>query len=286
MARHGNQHAGWVSNQDAVAGRHAIDRARREGAAPPKNSKPGVRLAKIGTVEMVYHRPVEGHIKTTCIKRSSTSKWYVTFSCEVEDAPLPERTEQVGIDVGLTSFATLSDGSKIDNPRFVRREEQALKRVSRQHAKLAKGSGERRKHRKAVARVHERVAFRRHNFVHQESRRLVDGHPVIAVEDLGVNRMIHNHCLSKSISDAARAMFASVLAGKAASAARQYISVNPAYTSQDCSRCHHRQHMSLADRMYRCSCCGLVRDRDHNAALNILAVGQQGLGHAPRSPRL
>ena len=250
------------------------------------NGKQGVRLAKIGTVKMVYHRPVEGTIKTTTVKRSSTGKWYVTFSCEVEQTPLPERTEQVGIDVGLTSFATLSDGSKIANPRFFRREERALKRVQRQHAKLVKGSTKRKKHRKSVARVHERVAFRRHNFVHQESRRIVNNHQVIAVEDLSVNRMIHNHCLSKSIHDASWSMFASVLSRKAASAGRQYIAVNPAYTSQDCSRCHHRQPMLLSDRVYRCPCCGLVIDRDHNASLNILGLGQQALGISPRSPRL
>jgi len=250
------------------------------------NGKQAIRLAKIGAIKMVYHRPVEGHIKTTCVKRCSTGKWYVTFSCEVEDAPLPERTEQVGIDVGLKTFATLSDGSTIDSPRFFRAEEKALKRVSRQHAKLAKGTPERRKHRKAVARVHERVSFRRHNFVHQESRRIVDGHQVIAVEDLAVNRLLHNHCLSKSISDAAWGMFASILSGKAASAGRQYIAVNPAYTSQDCSRCHHRQKMLLSDRVYRCPCCGLVIGRDHNAALNILGLGQQALGLVPRSPCL
>lgn len=243
-----------------------------------------VALSKIGTIKMVYHRPVDGRIKTTCIKRSGTGKWYVTFSCDVPDVSLPERTERVGIDVGLVSFATLSDGGKVDNPRFFRHEERALKRVNRQHAKLAKGSPKRRKHRKAVARVHERVFFRRHNFVHQESRRIVDTYQVIAVEDLAVNRMVHNHCLAKSISDAGWGMFASVLSSKAASAGRTYVAVNPAYTSQDCSRCHHRQKMPLSDRVYRCPCCGLVMDRDRNAALNILGLGQQALGLAPRSP--
>lgn len=245
-----------------------------------------VRLSKIGTVKMVSHRPLEGRCKTTCVKRSSTGKWYVTFSCEVDDAPLPVRGEQVGIDVGLASFATCSDGSTIANPRFFRHEEKALQRVQRQHAKLVKGSAERHKHCKAVARVHERVAFRRHNFVHQESRRIVDIHQVIAVEDLAVNRMVHQHCLAKSITDASWSMFASVLSYKAASAGRQFIAVNPAYTSQDCSRCHHRQPLLLSDRVYRCPCCGLVLDRDHNAAINILGLGQQALGLSPRSPHL
>ena len=248
------------------------------------NGKQGVRLAKIGVVKVVCHRPVEGRIKTTCVKRSSTGKWYVTFSCEVEDAPLPVVDAHIGIDIGLTQFATLSDGSVIENPRFFRAEEKALKRVQRQHSKLVKGSPERRKRRKAVARVHERVVFLRHNFVHQESRRIINSNQTIAVEDIAVNRMVHSHCLAKSIHDASWGMFASVLSGKAANAGRQYIAVNPAYTSQDCSSCHHRQIMPLSERTYRCGCCGLVIDRDHNAAINILGLGQQALGVIPRRP--
>jgi putative transposase len=103
---------------------------------------------------------------------------------------------------------------------------------------------------------------------------------VIAVEDLAVNRMTHNPCLAKSISDAAWSQFASLLAYKAAWAGRKYVAVNPAYTSQDCSQCGHRHKLSLADRTYTCPCCGLVIDRDRNASLNILRLGQQSLASA------
>src|SRR5713101_9468734 len=122
-----------------------------------------VTLSKIGSVKMVYHRPVKGKMKTCTIRRSSTGKWYVFFSCEVEPERLPECQEQVGIDVGLKSFATLSNGEAIANPRFFRKEEKALAKVQRKHSQLAKGSPERRKHRKVVARVHERIRFRRDN---------------------------------------------------------------------------------------------------------------------------
>ena len=180
--------------------------------------------------------------------------------------------------MGLTHFAALSTAEQIDNPRFFRREEAALATAQRQHAKEVKGTPKRRKRRKVVARVHERARWRRQNFAHQHSRRIVNRFQVIAVEDLSVNRLVHNHCLAKSISDAAWAAFAAMLSFKAAWAGRSFIAVNPAYTSQDCSRCGHRQKMPLAERMYRCPCCSLELDRDHNASLNILHLGVQAMG--------
>jgi len=159
-----------------------------------------VSLSKIGSVKMVYHRPVRGTIKTATRHKSSTGKWSITFSCETEPERLPEPTEQVGVDVGLKTFATLSNAEETPNPRFFRREEKALKRVQRKHSKLAKGTPERKKHRKVVARVHERTKFKRQDFTHQQSRKIVDGFGVICVEDLNVNRMLHTHCLAFSVA--------------------------------------------------------------------------------------
>jgi len=245
-----------------------------------------VVLSKIGSIKMVYHRPIKGKIKTLTVQRSSTGKWYASFSCEVEPLRLPERSEQVGIDVGLKTFAVLSDGTEIDNPRFFRKEEKALAKVQRKHSKLTKGTPERRKHRKAVARVHERIGFRRENFTHQESRKIVNSYGVICVEDLQVNRMTHNHCLAKSISDASWSAFFSQVHSKAAEAGRLYIAVNPVYTSQTCSRCGHRQKMPLSERVFACPCCHVQLDRDLNAALNIRALGPQGLGLSLEAPVL
>jgi putative transposase len=206
-----------------------------------------VVLSKIGALKMVYHRPIRGKIKT---------------------------------------FATLSTSEEIANPRFFRKEEKALAKVQRKHATLATGTPERRKHRKAVARVHERTRWRRANFTHQQSRHIVDRFGVICVEDLSVNRMTHNHCLAKSIADASWSAFFSQLAAKAEEAGRKFAKVNPAYTSQDCSRCHHRQKMPLRERLYHCPCCLLSIDRDLNAALNIRAVGLHSLGLSLEVPRL
>jgi putative transposase len=244
-----------------------------------------VRVANVGLVKIILHRPVEGVPKTATISWSSTGKWYVCFSCEcAEPAPLLESGQQVGIDVGLKTFATLSDGQEIANPRFFRREEHALAKAQRRLSKEEKGTPECAKRRKVVARVHERTRWRRSDFTHQHSRRIVNQFDLIAVEDLSVNRMTHNHCLAKSIHDAAWSQFASLLSYKAAWAGRKYAAVNPAYTSQDCSQCGHRKtDLSLTDRTYACLCCGAVLDRDLNASLNILGVGLHTVGLAPRS---
>jgi len=120
-----------------------------------------LHLSKVGPVEVVLHRTLEGTPKTVCIKRSSTGKWYASFSCEWEPSRLPESPEQVGIDVGLKTFATLSTGDEIQNPRFFRAEERALAKVQRRLSKEEKGTPQQAKRRKVVARVHERTHWRR-----------------------------------------------------------------------------------------------------------------------------
>jgi putative transposase len=248
----------------------------------------------VGQVKIVLHRPLEGTPKTATIRRSSTGRWYISFSCEcVEPSPLPDTGQQVGIDVGVKTFATLSTGQEIANPRFFRQEKHALAKAQRRLSKAEKGTPERaawrkvvaqgrgaRSWRKVVARVYERTKWHRGDFAHQHSHRIVDACDLIAVEDLAVNRMTHNHCLAKSIHDAAWSQCAELLSYKAAWAGRTYVAVNPAYTSQDCSQCGHRQALSLADRSYTCPCCGVVLDRDLNASLNILRVGQHSLASA------
>jgi putative transposase len=196
---------------------------------------------------------------------------------------LPKTGQLLGVDVGLKTFATLSSGAEIANPRFFRREEHALAKAQRRLSNEEKGTHEHAKRRKVVARVHERIRWRRGDFTNQHSRRIVNQFDVIAVEDLAVKRMTRNHCLAKSIYDAAWSQFAALLACKAAWAGRKYVAVNPAYTSQDCSGYGHRQPLSLSNRTYTCPCCGLVLDRDLNAAKNILALGQQCLASASRA---
>jgi putative transposase len=244
-----------------------------------------LHLSKIGAVRVVLHRPLEGTLKTCTIRRSATGKWYASFSCVVAPVPLPPSPEQVGIDVGLTTFATLSTGETIENPRFLRADEAELAKVQRRLIREEKGTPERRRRRKPVARVHERIAFRRTDFAHQTARRIVDRFGLIAVENLMIARMGQHPALAKSIHDAAWGRFYRVLCEKAESAARLHVAVDPAFTSQDCSRCQVRHVLPLKQRDFCCSSCGLTLGRDHNAALNVLALGQQSLGLVPRGPR-
>jgi putative transposase len=236
-------------------------------------------LFKIGAVKAVFHRPIDGQIKTLTIRKRS-GKWFACFSCEVVAESLPESQESIGVDVGLSHFATLSDGSTVENPRFFRQDEKALAKAGCKQAKTKKRSPARRKANKVLSRIHERIRNRRHNFVHQLARKLMDRYGTIAVENLNVKGMVQNHCLAKSISDASWSMFRSVLAQKAESAIRQLVAVEPAYTSQDCSTCGYRVRKKLSERVHSCPNCGLVLDRDHNAALNIISLGLQRVGQS------
>ena len=245
-------------------------------------------LSKIGNIKIVLHRPLEGSPKAATIRRSPTGKWYVTFSCEWEPTKLPESPSQIGIDVGVAAFATMSDGDKIENPQFFKQEQKALARAQRKLAKQEKGTKLRKRAKRVVSRVYERTAWRRGDFSHQHARKIVNNNGLIAVEDLSIRDMLSkgHKCLNRSIADVAWRQFLSLIACKAEWAGRQFAAVNPAYTSQYCSSCGHEEKLGLSDRVFRCSCCGLLLDRDYNAARNILALGLQCLGASPRSPRL
>ena len=242
-----------------------------------------VSLSKIGKIQAVIHRPIEGTVKTCTVKRTTTGKWFVSFSCEVEKKTLPPLKNFVGIDAGVISFVTLSDGTHVANPRFFKSEEKALAKANRGMSKHEKGTRDRRRKRKAVARVHERIANRRKDFAHKLSHKIVKEFGGIAVEDLNINNMQQDNftCLNKSIADAAWNSFSNMLAYKAECAGRTFVRVNPAYTSQTCSRCGYRQKLKLSNRHYKCPCCELSLDRDENAALNILSLGLQAVGLKP-----
>ena len=242
-----------------------------------------VRLSKIGVVKAVVHRALPGTAKT-CTVRVQSGKWFACITCEGEAESLPESAEQVGIDVGLEHFTATSDGEFVANPRFFRKDEKALAKAQRKadkskHARTQAQKAARRKANKVVSRIHERIRNRRHDFVHQTARKLVNRFGLIAVEALNITGMVQNHCLAKSIADASWSMFRAVLTSKAERAARVVIAVNPAYTSQTCSACGYRAQKKLSERVHVCSCCGLVLQRDVNAAKNILkiAVGQHSV---------
>jgi len=242
-----------------------------------------LELAKIGSLKIKMHRPIKGNIKTCTITRKPTGKWYASFVVEYEPQPLPESKEVVGIDVGIKKFATLSTGEQISNPHFFKKEEKVLAKAQRKLAKITKEKGrdtpEYRKAKKVVSRIHERIYFKRHDFIHQIARQIVDRFGVICVEDLRIKNMMRNNHLAKSIGEVAWGNFIQELGIKAEEAGRKFIRVKPNNTSQMCSRCHHIVPKDLSVRVHVCPHCGLVLDRDLNAAYNILALGLQSLGN-------
>ncbi len=250
-----------------------------------------VQLSKIGSIKAKLHRPIIGTIKT-CTIRKQANKWYVCFSTEYQNNPLPESKKAVGIDVGLESFATLSTKERIANPRFFKTDQKALAKAQRKLSKQIKGSSERKKTKKVVTRIHERISNRRHNFIHQEARKIVNKFGIICIEKLKVKDIMSNHTktfghkLNKSIADVAWSQFAQQLFFKAEEAGRKVIAIEPRGTSQMCSQCGTIVKKDLSVRWHECSVCDIRLHRDFNASLNILALGLQSLGRVPRSPRL
>src|SRR6266508_2536221 len=238
-------------------------------------------LSKVGAVHIVLHRPLEGTPKTVTLTRAPTGKWYVAFSCETETKELPPTEHITGIDVGLASFATLSNGEQIENPRFYRRDEADLKRVQKRKdaAKNAQDWEENARQKVLLAKIHERIANRRSDFAHKRSRELVNQYQIIVFEDLAPQQMgaRRGREMRKSIMDVAWTQFISMTIGKAAEAGRMVILVNPRNTSKMCSQCGELVEKDLSERVHTCPHCGLVMDRDKNAALNILQRGLQTL---------
>jgi putative transposase len=247
-----------------------------------------LHLSKIGDIKIKLHRPIEGKIKTCTIRRVPTGKWFACFSVDMGEVVLPswKGGSIVGIDVGLESFATLSNGEKIANPRFFREEESELARVQRKLSKAPKGTPERKKALKVVQRIHERIANRRTDFANKVSCQLVDRYGVIVFEDLNIKGMMQNHRLAKSIGDVAWNILVKATESKAAYAGSKVVLVDPRNTSQMCSRCGLIVKKDLSERVHSCPECGLSMDRDLNAAINILRLGMQSLRKGDRSPSL
>jgi putative transposase len=247
-----------------------------------------LHLSKIGDIKIKLHRPIEGKIKTCTIRRMPTGKWFACFSVDMGEVVLPswKGGSIVGIDVGLESFATLSNGEKIANPRFFREEESELARVQRKLSKAPKGTPERKKALKVVQRIHERIANRRTDFANKVSCQLVDRYGVIVFEDLNIKGMMQNHRLAKSIGDVAWNILVKATESKAAYAGSKVVLVDPRNTSQMCSRCGLIVKKDLSERVHSCPECGLSMDRDLNAAINILRLGMQSLRKSDRSPSL
>jgi putative transposase len=238
-----------------------------------------LRLSGIGDVRIKKHRPIEGKIKRLTVHRDGTGCWFACFSVEVEPAPLPESSDAIGIDVGIEKFAVLSDGTRIENPRFLKQDDGRLRKVQRQLSESPKGSERRRKKRNAFGKVWKKVENRRKDFAHKLSRSIVDAFGIICVEELDIKGMTEDNwrSLNRNIHDVAWRRFRDYLTYKAEDAGRMLVAVNPKYTSRMCSGCGEMVLKPLDQRIHSCPHCGLEMDRDLNAAINILRRGLASL---------
>jgi putative transposase len=231
-------------------------------------------LSKIGRVAVRWSRPLQGTPKTVTITQEADG-WYVIVSCaDVPVQPLPPTGQDTGIDVGLKVFLVTAHGVVVENPRHYRKAERYLKRCQRRVARRKKGSQRRRKAGMLLAKAYQHVQRQRADFHHKTALALLREHDTIYLEDLRVSNMVRNHRLAKSISDAGWAAFRATLEAKAVCAGRRVIAVPAQFTTQDCSGCEQRVPKSLSIRTHVCTSCGLVLDRDENAAKNILWAGQ------------
>lgn len=251
-----------------------------------------------GRIKIKRHRPMVGTPQTCHLVKRADGHWYALIVCEM---PEPESTNTpppaderpaIGLDVGLQSFLTDSDGNTVANPRYYRTSQAKLRRKQRRLSARKKGSKRRRKMARSVAQTHLKIDRQRRDFHFKTAKHYADAYRLMVVEDLNVCGLARTR-LAKSILDAGWSAFLTILTDKAESAGGQVIRINPRFTTQKCSNCGELVPKSLSIRTHICPACGCVADRDHNAARNILRAGAPPSGTVvkrlpdePRSPIL
>jgi putative transposase len=251
-----------------------------------------VYLSKIGSIKLKLHRPLEGTPKTCTIK-FEVDQWYVVFSCEVEQPkPLVPIESEIGIDLGITHFAALSDGTFIESPRFFRKAAQVLSKRQQAVSRNQRSSHRSKKACTLVGKAHRKIANQRRDFHHKQAKKLISKHQSIVFEELEITNISRRakpkqdengkylpngasakSGLNKSILDAGWGQFQRIVASKAEYAGRTVLYVSPKYTSQVCSQCGTIRKKELDERWHSCEC-GCKLDRDTNAAINILRLGR------------
>ncbi len=233
-----------------------------------------LRLSKIGSIKMKVHRPIEGKPKTCAIIRD-IDQWYACISAETRTHRPAGRVADrpVGVDLGITNLAALSDGTVFPNPRCLPMSVQQIKTIQRCLSRKTRGSNNRVKTRMALAKAWRKVRNQRADNAHKVSRRLVDNYSTIVFEDLKIPSMVKNHNLASAIMDASWGQLRQLTAYKAEGRGGRVILVEPRGTSQRCSGCGEVVPKGPCERVHDCQKCGLVMDRDVNAARNILNLG-------------
>ncbi|MCQ3980625.1 MAG: transposase [Anaerolineae bacterium] len=230
-----------------------------------------ITLPKVGPVRAVFHRPVEGKMRSCTVSKNKSGQYFVSIQCELEIEEPIQKPGTVGIDLGLKQFAVLSTGEQIEHPGYLRKSERRLKRLQRALSRTQKGSHGQEKARLRLARQHQKVANQRQGFLHQTSRRIVNRFGLIKIENLNVCGMLKNHHLAKSISDSGWSQFGTFLEYKGQWGGSQVERVDRFFpSSKMCSVCGWiNQDLQLHHRFWICQGCNTLHDRDENAAINL-----------------
>jgi putative transposase len=234
-----------------------------------------IKLPKIGEIEAVLHRRFEGEMKTATISRSSTGKYFISILVD-DGKELPSKQEisesaTIGIDVGIKDFAILSNGEKVENPKYLKNSLKRMKCLQKRVSKKVKGSKNRDKAKQHLSKIHEIISNQRNNFQHQLSSKLISENQAIALETLNVKGMVKNHCLAQSISDTGWSSFITKLEYKAERLGKTILRIGRFEpSSKICNVCgYYNSNLTLKDREWICPDCKTNHDRDVNAAINI-----------------
>ncbi len=236
-----------------------------------KIEKKTAELSKIGSINFVNHREIEGRTKTLTIKKTKLQEWYITIAVEREDKPFASNDKpKVGMDLGINQYVALSDNTIHQNAKIAKHQRNHSRFLQQNVSRKKKGSHNRKKAVIRFARYSEHIARIRQDCLHKLSYELVSSHSFIAYEDLEINNMVKNRRYSRLIEECSWGNFTQMLQYKAESAGCVAVEVNPQFTTMTCSNCGNVRRMSISQRTFICEKCGMKKDRDINASINIL----------------
>lgn len=243
----------------------------------------GVRLTKVGTLKTKWHRQLPSHPSSCTITRERSGKYFASFVVEEEREPFAQTNREIGIDFGISTLMTLSDGEKISNPKFLKKSLKRVKTLNQQLSRKRKASKRRAIAKKKLARAHEKVRNQRLDHAHKLTKKLITENDIIHIEDLDLKQMTknHGHNFNRNLADTSIGQMTRLLIEKAQMYGREVKKINRYYpSSQICSNCGYRnQSLKLSEREWTCESCKTHHDRDLNAAKNILAVGHTVFAH-------